>query len=286
MYENNGTLVYVESNYKKLTKSLQKIALFVLNSPGKVIGYTAAELSREIDVSEASVVRFCQTLGFKGFSDFKIKLAKDLGADNSEPVPSGVLRSDSTTDIISKVMMAEYDDIKFTLEMIDKLAMCRAVDMITMAKRIAFFGIGSSGIVAANAKEHFLHYGKPAHAESDSISQIILANTLGSNDIACAISISGQSTIPLQALKIAHENGAQTLCITQNAASAIAMTSDCVLVSYKRSVSTDDLGTMSRIVHSAIIDALAIAYAARNWDAAAKTTATNRKRYRIQQFTK
>jgi len=286
MAGNNGTLVYIESQYKKLTSSLQKIAIFILNSPGKVIGYTTSDLAKEINVSEASVVRFCQMLGFKGFADFKIKLAKDLGADNTEPVPSGVLRTDSTDEVITKVMMAEYDDIKFTLEMIDKQAMCRAVDMITMAKRIAFFGVGSSGLVASNAKEHFQHYGRFAQSETDSISQIVLANTLGPGDLGFAISISGQSAVPLQALKIARENGAQTICLTQNAVSSIASASDCVLVAYKRSVSVDDLGTMSRIVHSAIIDALAIAYAARNWDAAARITANNRRHYRAQQFAK
>ena len=286
MYENNGTLSYIETQYKNLTSSLQKIAIFTLNSPGKVIGYTTTDLARELNVSEASVVRFCQTLGFKGFADFKIKLAKDLGADNSEPVPNGVLRTDSTIDVITKVMTAEYNDIKFTLEMINMKDMCRAVDMLTMANRIAFFGIGSSGIIADNAKEHFLHYGKSTQAEKDSISQIVLANTLESNDVAFAISISGQSSIPLQALKIAKGNGAQTICITQNASSAIAAVSDCVLIAYMRNHSTDDLGTMSRIVHTAIIDALTIAYAARNWDATERITSINRKNYHVQQFSK
>lgn len=281
-----GILVYIEKNYQSLTSSLQKIALFILSSPGKIISITTSDLAHELDVSEATVVRFCQALGFKGFTDFKIKLAKDLGADNHDPVPGGFLRQDSSYDVIQKVMQAEYDDIRFTLEMLDMDAMLHCLNLLCLCNKIAFFGVGSSGIVAADAKEHFLHYGKNVSAERDSISQIILANSLGKDDLAFAISISGQSSVPLQAIKIAKENGAHTVCLTQNPKSTIAYACECVLVAYRRSNYADDLGTMSRIVHSAIIDSLAVAYAAQNWEYAKKITTENRKNYRSNQFSK
>lgn len=284
--QSSGILVYIENNYKTLTSSLQKIAIFTLSSPGKVIGLTTSDLARELAVSEATIVRFCQTLGFKGYADFKIKLAKDLGADNYDPVPSGFLQKDSSYDVIRKVLQAEYEDIRFALDMMDMDAMLKCLDIICLSNHIGFFGVGSSAIVAANAKEHFLHYGKRAHAEQDGISQIVLANTLGPNDLAFAISISGQSSIPLQAIQIAKKNGAHTVCLTQNPKSTIAYASDCVLVAYRRSAYTDDLGTVSRIVHSAIIDALSVAYAARNWDHTKEVTSRNRKNYRVNQFMK
>lgn len=282
--ENYGILLYIQNNYKSLTNSLQKIALFILASPSKAIDNTASDLAKVIDVSEASIVRFCQALGFKGYSDFKIKLARDLGADNIDPVPSGIKRTDSSYEIITKMMQAECEDIKFTLDMIDKDSLMTCLDMICAANTLAFFGVGSSAIVASNAKEHFLHYGKKAHAEQESMSQIILANTLHANDLAFGISISGQSKIPLQSLKIAKSNGAMIVCLTQNPGSAIAEISDCVLLAYKKSQALDDLGTSSRLVHTSIIDAIAVAYAARNWDTVYENTRTNRRNFRIQQF--
>jgi DNA-binding MurR/RpiR family transcriptional regulator len=107
---------------------------------------------------------------------------------------------------------------------------------------------------------------------------------LHANDLAFGISISGQSKIPLQSLKIAKGNGAMTVCLTQNPGSAIAETSDCVLLAYKKSQPLDDLGTSSRLVHTSVIDAIAVAYAARNWDAVYENTRTNRRNFRIQQF--
>lgn len=277
--ENRGILVYIKNNYKNLTSSLQKIALFILSSPSSAIDLTASELSKKLSVSEASIIRFCQALGFKGFSDFKIKLAKDLGADNWEPVPSGIHKSDSSLEVITKVLQSEYDDIKFTLEMIDKNSLITCLDFICSCNKIGFFGVGSSAIVASNAKEHFLHFGKCANAESEGISQLLLANTLHANDVAFAISISGQSKIPVQALKIAKDNGAKTICLTQNPNSILTEYSDCTLIAYRRSELIDDLGTSSRIVHTAIIDAISVAYAARNWDDVASKTRINRKNF-------
>lgn len=277
--ENRGILVYIKNNYKNLTYSLQKIALFILSSPSSAIDCTASELSHKLSVSEASIIRFCQALGFKGFSDFKIKLAKDLGADNWEPVPSGINKSDSSLEVITKVLQAEYDDIKFTLDMIDKNSLITCLDMICASNHIGFFGVGSSAIVASNAKEHFLHFGKCVNAESEGVSQLLLANSLHANDLAFAISISGQSKIPVQALKIAKENGAKTVCLTQNPNSILTEYSDCVLIAYRRSELSDDLGTSSRIVHTAIIDALSVAYASKNWDDVAAKTRVNRKNF-------
>jgi DNA-binding MurR/RpiR family transcriptional regulator len=282
--ENYGILLYIQNNYTNLTDSLQKIALYILSHPSKTIDRTAAELSCDINVSEASIIRFCQTMGFKGYTDFKIKLAKDLGADNSEPVPSGINRTDTSWEVIKKVMQGEYEDIKFTLDMLDKDVMLTSLDMICYANRIAFFGVGSSAIVANNAKEHFLHYGKNAQAEQESMSQVVLANTLRANDLAFAISISGQSKVPVQALQIAKGNGAKTICLTQNPKSSLAKFSDCVLIAFRKSQSLDDLGTSSRIVHTAIVDAIAVAYAARNWDTAAAITKINRINFRMEQF--
>lgn len=280
-----GILAYIKINCKSLTNSLQKIAAFVLANPGKIITLTTSSLAHELDISEASVVRFCQALGFKGYADFKIKLAKDLGADNYSPVPSGIHKSDQSEDVIKKVVQFELDDIRFTLDMMDMNAMLQCVDLLCLSNHIAFFGVGSSAIVASSAKEHFLHYGKYAFAEQDSIAQIILANTLGVNDLAVAISISGQSSIPLHAIKIAKANGAKTVCLTQNPNSALASICDCVLISYRRNNYMDDLGTVSRIVLSAIVDALSVAYAAHNWDSTKEITTTNRNNYRLNQFT-
>ena len=290
MYNNQegavGILGYIENNCSSLTASLKKIALYIIANPGKVVSHTTADMASELDISEASIVRFCKTLGFKGFADFKIKLARDLGAETSDPAPAGISPEDSPTEVFQKVLRMESDDIRFTLDMLDEDSMHKCLDLISVSNKIAFFGIGSSAIVAESAREHFLHYGRLCFSERDSISQISLANGLKTNDLAFAISASGQSAIPLQAMRIAKANGAHTVCLTQSPGSALADLCDCVIIAYRRSDYVDDLGTVSRTVHDVIIDALAIAYAVRNWNETKENTEINRINYQRNQFEK
>ena len=276
----NNIINFLGNSCKNVPSSYQAILDYVANNTDRVIGASIGEFACAINMSEATVVRFCKRVGFKGFSDFKIKLARFTGEEPSAPIPNGIEVSDSGEKVIRKVLESEYDDIRFTSEMLDMDAMLQCVDYISAASHVAFFGIGSSSIVARNAKEHFLHYGKLVHAEEDSISQLVLANTLGYNDVAFSITVSGQSIIPIQALKIARANGAHTVCLTQTPNSEITKYADCVLIAYRRAPLSDDLGTVSRIVHSSIIDAIAITYAVRNYDRVHENTRNNRNNYR------
>lgn len=271
---------YISKSCKNLPPSYQAISEYIATHTDKVIGASIAEFASSINMSEATVVRYCKRIGFKGFSDFKIKLARFTGEDTNTPIPNGIDHSDPSDIVIRKVLESEYDDIRFTAEMLDMNAMVQCVDYLFTAPHIAFFGIGSSSIVAKNAKEHFLHYGKLVHAEEDTISQLVLANTLGYNDVAFSITVSGESVIPIQALKIAKKNGARTVCLTQSPNSEITKYADCVLIAYRRAPLSDDLGTISRIVHSSIIDALAITYAVRNYEHVNACTRDNRNNYK------
>lgn len=277
-----NVLPYISTKLNELKGSNKKIGDFLLTSSGNIVNLTADELAERAEVSEASVIRFCQKLGFKGFKDFKIKLAQDMGngATAQKAVPSEIDRGDDTWEVVKKIMFIEQEDIKFTMDMLDEQAVRTALDYITKSNKLAFFGVGSSSLVAANAKEHFLHYGKSAMAESEGLSQIILANTLTETDVAFAISISGKSQVPIRALEVAKRNGAKTICLTQDSHSPLAKVSDCVILAFRKSSSLDDLGTATRIVHIAVIDAISVAYATGDWDRIAAIARANRTNFR------
>ena len=61
-----------------LTNSESKIAKYVLDNFNETLNYNVSELADKAGVSDASVVRFCKSLGYKGFQDFKISAAQDI----------------------------------------------------------------------------------------------------------------------------------------------------------------------------------------------------------------
>ena len=280
-FNNTANVIpYIICQKENLNDSQKKIADYIINDPSRIIHQTSKEVSETLNLSEATIVRFCQKLGFKGYRDFRIKLAQDHVADASQPVPEGISRDDSSLDVIKKVMQIECEDIKFTSNMLNENVILEVLDLISNCKNLAFFGVGSSALVASTAKEHFLHYGKPCFSESEGLSQIILANTLNPGDVAFAFSISGASLTPIKALEIATKRGAHTICMTQNISSPLAKLSEHIIQIYRKDQSIDDLGTATRIAHLSVIDALAVAYAARKWDQTTEIAKTNRANFR------
>jgi len=271
---------YIISQKEYLNASQCKIADYVISSSHKTINQTVKEFADTLNLSEATIVRFCQKLGFNGYRDFRLKLARDQGANSTYHVLEGITKDDNRLEVVKKVLQIEFEDIKLTSGILDKLVIPRVLDLIAKCNKLAFFGVGSSALVASTAKEHFLLYGKSAFSELEGLSQIVLANTLGSEDLAFAISTSGMSKIPYNAIEIAAKGGANTVCLTQNPTSPLAQISDCVLQVYHKHQHIDDLGIATRIVHMSYIDALAVAYASQEWDQRAYIAMTNRKNFR------
>lgn len=285
-HNNEYTMVLsiIKKNYERLTPVYQKVALFVLAHPGKILELNAAEISRESNTSEASVIRFCKEMGFKGFHDFKIKLAKDLGADTDLPVPENVKKDDQPWDVFHKVMTWEQENLRVAMNMIDKDAFLGVVDWLSQTGRIGFFAIGSSYPVAYDAFWRFSKIGIPCQLQQDSGAQIILAQSLKPGDTAFVITRSGQSRLPVGICKIARANGAKVIVLTQNAKSEAAKNSDIVLVSPKNMNTNPDGATASEIVHLALVGAIYSATTVRKWDVATENMKSYSQLLRSEQF--
>lgn len=67
----------IKENYPFLTKSEKKVADFILNSGKTIIYSTMSDIKKNTKVGDATIIRFCQKIGFSGFSDLKIEIAKE-----------------------------------------------------------------------------------------------------------------------------------------------------------------------------------------------------------------
>ena len=68
----------INEHYPLLTKSERKVADFILNSGESIIYSTMNDIKTKANVGDATIIRFCQKLGFSGFSDLKLKLLKKI----------------------------------------------------------------------------------------------------------------------------------------------------------------------------------------------------------------
>ncbi|MBW2057232.1 MAG: MurR/RpiR family transcriptional regulator [Deltaproteobacteria bacterium] len=216
----------VERSYLTLRRSEKKIADHLKRSPPQRLDLSITDFARLLDVSEATVSRFCRTLGYRGFQDLKLSLAADLAAvEGFQNIPVDILETDSPAVVgkkLSDTLSSAIVETQRSLEM-DKVD--AAVEEIVRARRVEFYGVGGAFAVASEANHLFLKAGINCTAFRDGYMQTVTASMLEGNCVAIGISHTGLSMDVVNAMKIASDNGAVTIGITSNRESPLARVS-------------------------------------------------------------
>ncbi|OBU40634.1 MurR/RpiR family transcriptional regulator [Photobacterium phosphoreum] len=242
-----------------LTPSARRIADYVLAQPQRVTELSIAELSQQAKVGEASIIRFCRVLNFKGFQDLKMKLAIEVATPND--VEKHMLDTELTADdnaehIGRKLQQTINNVLGETLNLLDFSELEAVARAFQQQKRIYFFGVGSSGITAEDAKNKLMRIGLDVDALTNNHFMYMKASLLSSEDVAIGISHSGTSKETIKALALAKACGAITVALTHNPLSPLAELSDHVLINGNRQgqLQGDSIGT--KITQLFVLDML------------------------------
>ena len=248
----------VRASLSSLAPAEQRVGRLVLNDPRAFTQLPVSELSDRAHVSKPTVVRFCRSMGYDGLTDFKRKLAGSV----SEGVPfihRSVDVDDKTGDVLVKVIdntVAAF--LKYRNEASTKAiehAVLALVETYKTGRRIEFYGVGNSGVVAQDAQHKFFRLGVNAIAYSDGHMQVMSASILGPGDCVVLISNSGRTRDLMDACDIARKNGATTITITASG-SPLAFASH-IHLSADHPEGFDRYSPMvSRLLHLLIIDVL------------------------------
>ena len=231
-----------------LTKTEKKIANAILCQPDLLSQCSLSEVASHLDVGEATFIRFCRTLGFKGYTDFKLDLAIELATQEKESsalLDTDVLETDTSKEIASKLQAMLNNVITETTNLLNYSELETVVAEIRKAKRIFLFGVGSSGITAEDAKHKLMRIGFQTDAVTNNHFMYMQAALLKKGDVVIGLSHSGRSEETTKALRIARENKATTVAITHNLRSPITEVADYVLINGNRQgqMQGDSIGT-------------------------------------------
>ena len=255
----------IKASLPSLAPAEQRVGKLVLTDPRAFANLPVTELADRAHVSKPTVVRFCRSMGYDGLSDFKLKLAGSV----SEGVPfihRSVDADDKTSDVAVKVIdntvaaFLKYrnDASFFALEH----AATALADTHKTGRRIEFYGVGNSGIVAQDAQHKFFRLGLNTIAYSDGHMQVMSASMLNPGDCVLIISNSGRTRDLMDACDIARKRGATTIVIT--ASGSPLATAGHIHLTADHPESYDRYSPMvSRLLHLLIIDILATTVALR-----------------------
>jgi RpiR family transcriptional regulator, carbohydrate utilization regulator len=259
----------IRASIPALPPAEQRVAKLLLADPRSFATLPVTELADRAHVSKPTVVRFCRSVGYNGLADFKLKLAGTV----NEGVPfvhRSVDEDDKPGDLIVKVI----DNAVAAMLKYRNNAAGHAVDQAITAlteagrqhKRIEFYGVGNSGIVAQDAQHKFFRLGVNAIACSDGHVQVMSATMLGPGDCAVVISNSGRSRDLIDAADIARRKGATVIVITASGSplAQLAQSHHQVLLAADHPEDYDRYSPMvSRLLHLLIIDILTTGVALR-----------------------
>ncbi|WP_425089762.1 MurR/RpiR family transcriptional regulator [Stappia sp.] len=245
-----------------LPKREQHVADYVLANLETIAYQRQSEIAKGAGVSDATVNRFCQSLGCDGFKEFKIRLAQSVAVSLQYLGGQGNDRSPAD-QLVAQVFGALVDTLNTARSQLDGAALQSAIDMLADARRIVFFGVGGgSANVAREGANRFFRLGIPAEAHADGYLQRMIASTLERGDVVFAVSASGTPAELLDSVAIARQYGAATISLTK-AGSDLAEACDIAIGVDLPEDHDIYKPSASRLAYIAIVDVLAAGAARR-----------------------
>lgn len=248
----------INKSYSSFSKSQKLLADFVLKNYSLVSNMTAAKLAETVKVSESTVVRFATELGYDGYPEFIAELTEYIRSESSllkRMESLSTVMADN--DVLTTVMNSDTDNLKLTMQKINKDEFDGAVKAVLDAEKIYIIGVRSSACLASFAgfylnllfdNVQLVH----ANSVSDIFEQVLRANE---KSVVLGISFPRYSKRTVKAMQIAKSKGAKLIALTDSEKSPIANNADYILTAKSEMVSfVDSLVAPFSVLNAFIVE--------------------------------
>lgn len=228
-----------------------------------IFDMSITQIAKESEVSEATLVRTFQTLGFTGYKHFQIALAMDIS-----DIRSGVIMNtecihtdDQSKTIIEKIFSSYQQTLKSTLEGCSPKVFDQVVEKLISARSVLVFSGGTQTAIADYFVMRFICTGIICSAFNEPINQRRAASVVGSNDVVVVINHSGCIKSLVESTEIARERGATVIAITSFSESPLANLAHLILPTFGRDIiyvseQGNYSGMTAKVAQNGIIDSL------------------------------
>ncbi len=269
MSQSNLVAIRLRDAKRSMTRTERTVAEYVEPRLEAVPAMSIQQLARNSGTSEASVMRFCKTLGYRGYRDFTLSVSAALGSreeEDGEKKYTDIRPGDDLGTILENVSFNNARSIEDTLSVLDRGQVRAAVELLCRAPRVDWYGLGASGLVCQDAQQKFLRINKRCQAFVDGHSIQTAAALLGAEDVAVLVSNSGTTAEILDALDLVQAAGAKSIAVTRYSRSPLAQGVDVVLHISTPEVTFRSGAMGSRIAMLNIVDILFSCVASAQYD--------------------
>ncbi|MEV1289939.1 MurR/RpiR family transcriptional regulator [Micromonospora sp. NPDC049679] len=267
-HKTSGLIVHISGLLPSLSPAEQRVARLVVANPADAARRTITDLATAAETSEATVIRFCRSVGMEGYPQLRIRLAAEA-ARRVEPPDARVVGGDippgaDLAQIIATIAFSDARAVEETAEQLDPAICERVVEAINAAARVDIYGAGASGFVASDFQQKLHRIGRTAFYWPDVHTALTSAALLGKGDVAVGISHTGTTSDAIEVLEQARARGASTVALTNFPRSPITEVADFVLTTAARETTYRSGAMASRLAQLTVVDCLFVGVAARN----------------------
>lgn len=228
---------------------------------------SVTQIAEAASVAESTVIRACKRMGFSGFQDLKLAIARD-GLPRMGMVADEIDEGDSLPTVVAKLFASSSAVLADASTSVDTDALAVIVSAIAHADRVLIVGFGPSSSIAQDAAYRFRCIGVRTDAPVDLLTQHLSAGLLRRGDVCLAISHTGATRETLDVVEAARDVGAFTATVTSYAQSPLTRVVDRAVVAGGKQIGFRVEAMASRFAHLCVLDAIYVAVAMQDEDKA------------------
>ncbi|WP_433938370.1 MurR/RpiR family transcriptional regulator [Paenibacillus sp. AK002] len=210
----------IQQLYPSFSKKEQLVANYILQEGQSINNMNISVLANHVGVSNGTITHFCKKIGCHNFAELKVQ----LGRLRTATAPS------AEDNILIQVSKFYQTVIERSNQLLDITYLHRLAEAIKSAARIYIYGIGSSGLSAKEMMLRLLRMGFNVQSITDSHLMLINSSIVNENDFVIAISSSGETSVIVDATRIAKNNGCKVICLTSFSESTLAQQVDSFIL--------------------------------------------------------
>ena len=254
--------------YNGFTRSETKVADYILRHKNKVHIQSISELASACDVSEATISRFCHSVGCSSYNEFKLAIVHALSSNEPAIVDADLYSTVQASDPIEtkcrKLYNVSADALQKTLAELDHHTISQVVDVLVDAHQVFCFGQGNSSIVAEDAWGRFSCVSPKFHFIANANLQATTIELLGKGDVVLYFSFSGSVRELIEIGKAMQNSQAKLILVTRFPNSPGAAYADHLLICGANEAPRQQGSIAAKIGQLFIVDILFHEFCARN----------------------
>lgn len=250
----------IQSNFHKLSKGQRIIADYIINNYDKAAFMTAASLGEVLNISESTIVRFANSIGYTGYKELQKELQELIKHKLTTVQRLSLNDYSNKENALSKVMEKDIDNIKKTIGEIEIKGFSKAIDLILKSRHIYIIGLRSSGFLSGYLAFYlnfiFDNVKLVTEGPNDVFEQLNMASK---DDVVIGITYPRYSRRTIEAIDLVKDKNCSIISITDSHISPAAQRADVSLIARSDMISFVD----SLVAPMSLINALIVSLGAR-----------------------